>query len=98
MNQDRGGDGENVQAQQFEGESKTDESAISISRSLPNRNTSKKTYQFNHSTSKYTNVYLNAVDIIINILIIEIYIFCSLACFLQVLMPRVYSKMLTDTI
>ena len=35
-------DGENVQAQQFEGESKTDESAISISRSLPNRNTNKK--------------------------------------------------------
>ena len=66
-------DGENVQAQQFEGESKTDESAISISRSLPNRNTSastnKKTYQFNHSTSKYTNVYLNAIRIIINMLI-----------------------------
>ena len=36
-------DGENVQAQQFEGESKTDESAISISRSLPNRNTSART-------------------------------------------------------
>ena len=38
-----------MQAQQFEGESKTDESAISISRSLPNRNTSvgtnKKTFQ-----------------------------------------------------
>ena len=62
-----GGDGENVQAQQFEGESKTDESAISISRSLPNRNTSartnKKTYHFNHSSSKYTNVYLNAIYI-----------------------------------
>ena len=55
-------DGENVQAQQFEGESKTDESAISISRSLPNRNTSvgtnKKTFQFNHSSLKYKNVYI----------------------------------------
>ena len=62
-----------MQAQQFEGESKTDESAIFISRSLPNRNTStgtnKNTFEFNHSNLKYTDIYLNVIYIVTNIFI-----------------------------